>query len=138
MRYHFKCPACGSERQREWEKRDKKLKCPSCDQMSAAPKPDQQPEAWVDQHDPPEEMRDAAMKINGFPDGRCTVPGCTEKADCLDHRVAYRDGEGGRTCVDNLFPMCTSHNSSKGDQDYENWLLKLLYESELEAARRTY
>ena len=79
-------------------------------------------DAYVDQHDPPEEMAEAAREING-PDGLCTVPGCTEEGDHLDHRVAST--RSGRTCVSNLFPMCERHNLSKGEKDYELWLVEL-------------
>jgi hypothetical protein len=70
-------------------------------------------------------MEWAARLMNGNRNGECTVPGCTEDADHLDHRKAWTNN-GGRTCVSNLFPMCSAHNTSKGEKDYDEWLLAML------------
>lgn len=127
MRYHYRCPVCGKGRVREWAERGDLIMCNGCRKHTNAPAPDVQPDAWVDEHDPPREMAAAARRANGALGGRCTVPGCTEAADALDHRVPYdadaaSEESPGRTCVRNLFPMCTEHNSSKGEENYAKWL----------------
>ncbi|NQV15010.1 HNH endonuclease [bacterium] len=63
-------------------------------------------------------MEDVVVKIKGK---ACTVPGCKKDFETLDHRVPW--SMSGNTSVDNLFPMCESHNLSKGDTDYQIWFM---------------
>ena len=56
---------------------------------------------------------------------QCTAPGCEEARETLDHRVPFANG--GRTSVENLFPMCHDHNLSKQDSDYDDWVLRLAF-----------
>lgn len=42
-------------------------------------------------------------------------------ATCLDHRIPWING--GKTTVNNLYPMCEEHNAAKGDLDYWERLL---------------
>src|SRR5262249_29762625 len=82
-----------------------------------APGPAEQREAYVDSHEWPAEMEEIVRRIRG---NRCTVPGCTRYADTLDHRIPW--SRGGPTSVANLWPMCSQHNESKADTDYDVWL----------------
>jgi len=122
MRYHSACPnpSCGAPLVREWVDYTKIIECPVCRVAGPAPDPRVQHDAWVDEPGPPDELSDAAYEVHGLEDGGCTVPGCTRRADVLDHREAFANG--GRTCVSNLYPMCSEHNASKGDTDYGEWL----------------
>jgi hypothetical protein len=54
---------------------------------------------------------------------KCTAPGCREDAwDCdMDHRHPYADG--GRTCINNLAPLCRYHHRVKTEA---GWQLKRL------------
>jgi 5-methylcytosine-specific restriction endonuclease McrA len=83
--------------------------------------PADEPDAYVDQHDPPFEMQVAAYMKGGT----CTVPGCRNPAEVLDHRIAYNNG--GPTSVTNLWPMCVPCNASKGDKDYLSWLAERVF-----------
>src|SRR5690606_4753932 len=69
----------------------------------------------VDQHDPPEWMREAMV----LRDPTCVFPGCTisaRNADA-DHIVPYipleEGGPPGQTCLANLAPLCRSHHRLK-------------------------
>jgi 5-methylcytosine-specific restriction endonuclease McrA len=73
--------------------------------------------AFLDCREYPPEMIEVVLGLRGCD---CTVPGCLCPAEVLDHRVPF--ARGGRTSVENLYPMCDAHNSSKGDQDYCAWL----------------
>lgn len=121
MKYVFRCSDCGNWRERDWADRDERRACPKCGWKAPAPDPEDDREAYVDQHDPPAEMENAVYYLKGL---TCTAPGCDAVADGLDHRIPYVDGRPngpGRTSVANLWPMCTKCNSSKGTRDYEDW-----------------
>jgi 5-methylcytosine-specific restriction endonuclease McrA len=117
MMYHFKCPVCQRKLIIDWEKRGTRKKCPSCGSWFAMPTPLDQKDAYVDTHNWPVEMENLVYATKGT---QCSVPGCSKKAETLDHRIPY--SEGGKTSVENLFPMCNSHNQSKGDTNYDVWL----------------
>ena len=121
MKYHFRCPKCFEWRTREWADRDAIKPCfdKDCGHRCAAPSPGDAADAWVDEYKAPPEMEDAVRKLRG---PLCTVPICFANGDHLDHREPY---DPGKTCVGNLFPMCESHNTSKGRQNYIDWLKTL-------------
>jgi 5-methylcytosine-specific restriction endonuclease McrA len=117
MKYNYVCPRCNQWREIEWADVDKTFQCHSTKQDYLPPRPAQQPGAFVDQHEWPSEMETAVIKMKGT---KCCVPGCSKKYETLDHRIAW--SKGGKTSVENLWPMCVEHNSSKGDTDWNTWL----------------
>jgi hypothetical protein len=130
VKYNYECPGCGKGRRREWADREKSMICSNklCKAETRTPAPADDWDAWVDQHDPPDEMAEAAYQINDDRDGLCTVPDCEREPHCLDHRIPYDDSvppemNSGKTRVANLYPMCTEHNVSKGRRNYWTWLL---------------
>jgi hypothetical protein len=119
MKWNYQCPFCGVWGNVDWERSDATFTCHSCQRNHAPPGPLEQRSAYVDSHEWPQEIEEAVTLVKGV---NCTVPGCSTHYQTLDHRVAW--SKGGRTSVDNLFPMCDSHNRSKGDSDYETWLME--------------
>lgn len=118
MIWHYVCPECGEWRRVEWADRNNSYICHKDTTKSyVPPTPKEQTAAYVDTHEWPQEIEDAVVYFKGL---ECTVPGCYHKAETLDHRVAWNNG--GKTSVNNLFPMCNSHNQSKSDKVYEEWL----------------
>jgi hypothetical protein len=121
MKWHYACPFCGVLRWVEWADRNKRYICNKDNSKSyVPPSPSEQPSAYVDTHNWPQEMEDAVANKKG---NKCTVPDCGKSYETLDHRVAWANG--GKTSVDNLYPMCNEHNQSKLDQDYQTWLKSL-------------
>jgi len=118
MKYHYRCPKCNEWVSIDWEDREKLFKCHNNKGTYKPHTPKEQPDSYVNQHNWPKEMEDSVYKDKGT---KCTVPGCTKKADTLDHRIPWKKSEKG-TSYENLFPMCGDHNSSKGDKDYKEWL----------------
>ena len=88
------------------------------------------PKAWVETRDAPYEMARAAFLLHGRVAGgrhMCTVPECDREATVLDHRVPFdthveAEDNSGKTCVENLFPMCSECDRSKGAEGYEEWV----------------
>lgn len=119
MKWRFKCPLCNDARETDWENHGKRVPCSACKKERTVPGPAQQPSAYVDQRDPPEEMKDVVFLVKGT---SCVINGCKAGDITLDHIVAWDNN--GRTSVDNLQPMCASHNSSKGAEDFASWLHK--------------
>jgi hypothetical protein len=119
MKWHYRCPKCNARLSINWEEREQKRLCEDCNSPHDPPSSSEQHDAWVDRHDWPDEMERTVYVVRGK---TCTVPGCQKRADTLDHRRAW--SKGGRTSVDNLFPMCEDHNQSKGDEDYHDWLAR--------------
>lgn len=117
MEWDYHSPVCGRWVWIDWEVRNEKVYCPHRGQLYDPPGPEEDPEAYVDTHDYPEEMVQAVYWQKGK---RCSVPGCTNPDDTLDHRIPY--SRGGKTSVKNLVPMCRAHNASKGDRPYRAWL----------------
>ncbi|HNT26545.1 MAG TPA: HNH endonuclease signature motif containing protein [bacterium] len=117
MNYFYRCPDCRKGISVEWRTRREEIPCPHCKKRHVPPTPREQLEAYVDQREWPQEMEDTVRALKG---DLCTVPGCTNHADTLDHRVPW--GERGKTSVWNLYPMCREHNESKGDRDYYEWV----------------
>lgn len=54
-------------------------------------------------------------------DGKCAY--CSAPATTWDHIVPV--SKGGKTTPGNMLPACLSCNSSKGDQDIHDWILKV-------------
>lgn len=121
MRWHYRCPLCSSWMSVDWEKKDKPFDCPVCHRMHYPPSPLDQRDAYVNDRTPPAEMVEDVYRLKGR---ACCVPRCLKDGDTLDHRIPWEYYKRG-TCVDNLFPMCSEHNSSKGDKDYFDWLKTL-------------
>ena len=120
MKWNYRCPICGEWQETKWSPAIQIGGCRKSPKKSfAIPSPKSQPEAFVDEHDPPEEMKAVVLATKGL---KCTVPGCTRPFEELDHRIPY--GPNGRTSVNNLWPMCSAHNKSKGDTNYAEWLEK--------------
>lgn len=121
MKYCYKCPKCGAVGCVEWAEiandKTKTFNCHSCKFTHAPPRPAQDPFAYVDQHDWPPEMETA---VRSAKPNRCCVPNCARTPNTLDHRVAWDNG--GKTSVDNLWPMCTKHNSEKNNDSWEAFL----------------
>ena len=66
----------------------------------------------VDEHDPPEWMRELVI----LRDGHCVFPWCSRDARAcdLDHVVPYdEDGPPGQTRPENLAPLCRRHHRCK-------------------------
>jgi hypothetical protein len=120
MKWNYICPKCKNWRNINWESRGSTYDCHKTKESYIPPTPSQQHYAYVDTHDWPKEMEAVVIDLKG---GKCTVPGCYKDADTIDHRIAFING--GKTSVENLFPMCKDHNSSKGDKDYNAWLKEI-------------
>jgi 5-methylcytosine-specific restriction endonuclease McrA len=118
MKWNYICPYCNEWRYVDWEKREGRFKCEKMNKTYVPPTPSDQEQAYVDTHEWPELMEEVVVGAKGL---ACTVPGCEAHYETLDHRIPF--SRDGRTCVENLFPMCNEHNQSKGDKNYEVWLL---------------
>lgn len=132
MIYHYRCPQCRRWLSSEWDERHRAMRCPhsDCQLLFSAPSPEKDQSAWVDSHEIPLEMASAARVVNrreGVRADLCSVPGCCRTATEIDHRIPYHwEAEAstnpGKTCVENLFPICHECNVSKGDRNYAWWL----------------
>lgn len=121
MKWNYNCPRCNNHRVIEWAERQNSYLCHQNKELSyIPPTPAEQHSAYVDTHDWPSEMEQTVKALRGT---KCTVPGCNKTGNTLDHRTAF--SKGGKTCVANLYPMCTDHNLSKNDSDYDTWLKTL-------------
>ena len=69
----------------------------------------------VDQHDPPEQLRDQVL----LRESHCVFPGCRrDSRTCdLDHLDPYQPpdqgGPPGQTSPENLAPLCRAHHRAK-------------------------
>ncbi len=117
MIWEFKCPVCKEWREIDWDRKDIRHTCHKTHESYYPPGPLQQHEAFIKAQNWTKEIEEAVVAIKGI---CCVVPMCIKHYETLDHRVPY--SEGGRTSVDNLFPMCHEHNDAKGDMDYDDWL----------------
>jgi hypothetical protein len=85
----------------------------------------------VDQHDPPEAMRETVV----LRDARCVFPGCSRDSRLcdLDHITKYLPmedgGPPGQTRPGNLAPLCRSHHRVK---THTSWHYKRLDEGSYE------
>ncbi len=77
----------------------------------------------VDQHDPPQAMREHVVLRDAF----CVFPGCRrDSQNCdLDHITEYipidDGGPPGQTHPDNLAPLCRTHHRIK---TFTTWVYK--------------
>lgn len=118
MKWFSRCPYCNEMRNVDWEKRQNKYQCHKDNTKIYTPfTPSQDSSGYVDTHNWPEEIETIVIGLKGK---NCTVPGCSKKYQTLDHRIPW--SKNGKTSVENLFPMCTEHNLSKSDTEYETWL----------------
>jgi len=117
MKWNYKCPKCNQWRSVEWSERNGSFNCHVNQATYTPPSPSQQHDAYVDEHDWPDEIEKVVVSVKGK---NCTVPGCSKSYETLDHRIPW--SKGGHTSVSNLFPMCNKHNQSKGDSNYSEWL----------------
>jgi 5-methylcytosine-specific restriction endonuclease McrA len=118
MLWYYPCPICSSLRIVDWDERADTRICHIHGFDYVPPSPGQSFSSFVDTQNWPVDMEVVVHAVKGR---MCTVPGCNRKAETLDHRIPY--AKNGRTSVHNLFPMCNAHNKSKGDTDYDIWLL---------------
>lgn len=118
MKWNYRCPKCSQWRHVKWEERNSSFTCDKTKQSYTPPSPTDQHDAYVDTHEWPQEMEDTVIEVKG---NKCSVPGCDKYYETLDHRVPW--SKKGRTSVENLYPMCTAHNQSKGDSDYDLWVV---------------
>jgi len=113
--YHYRCPRCREWLTCAWSKRPEPRSCRVCELHHVATSPMFDPSAWVETREPPYEMARAAFVLHAHVvDGvrTCTAPGCEREAHVLAHHIPIESG--GRTCVDNLFPVCTEHDRTSG------------------------
>jgi 5-methylcytosine-specific restriction endonuclease McrA len=118
MIWNYKCPICGQWRNCDWNERNNIKNCHIYKKDYNVPTPAQQNDAYVDTHNWPVEMEDVVIASKG---SKCSAPDCVKDYETLDHRIPYSNG--GRTSVDNLFPMCNECNQSKGDKNFLQWIL---------------
>ena len=130
MKWNYQCPRCGEWRLIEWDDRDKQHKCHRSGQAYTPPTPQQQPIAYVDTHNWPDEMEDAVVDLKG---DICNAPGCQTKYQTLDHHVPH--SKSGRTSVENLNPMCKKHNQEKSDKSPKKWNFDFLMDEILKSKK---
>src|SRR5438105_2748013 len=104
MRWTYGCPKCGQILYADWASRKRLWICAFCRAPSYPPDPSEDHAAFVDSREPPQEVVDLVLELRGI---GCTVPGCRQRAEVLDHRIAF--ARGGRTSIENLYPMCEAH-----------------------------
>lgn len=124
MEWHYRCPICDEWRKIDWSKRFEARYCDNTESYYIPPSPSEQHDAYIDTHEWPDLMEYTVVTGKG---NQCTVTGCTKVYETLDHRVPF--SKGGKTSVDNLFPMCNDHNLSKGDSDYFTWLNDMIFKN---------
>lgn len=117
MEWHYECPECRQATVVDWDKHGHTISCTNTKRRYRCPTPATDHQAYVDTHEWPQEMEDAVYREKGR---RCVIKGCGRAADTLDHTIPY--SRGGKTSVENLFPMCQHHNSSKGDRTPLEWV----------------
>ena len=117
MIWNYKCPVCKIWGCVEWKDIRNSFICYNCKTLHIPPNPENQFEAFVNTQKWPSEIETVVTNIKGK---KCTVPGCKKKYEILDHRLAF--SKGGKTSVNNLYPMCEEHNQIKGDKDFGTWL----------------
>lgn len=122
MEWHYYCIHCLSWMHVDWVLRGQPFTCPICKSYDQIPFPSQQILAYVNEHRWPKDMENAVLELKG---NKCTAPGCNKNYETLDHRLPFSNG--GRTSVENLFPMCEEHNLSKGDKPFSKWEYEMLY-----------
>lgn len=124
MEWNYRCPYCNKWCKINWLDRFDARICNEKELNYLPPGPLEQHDAFVDTHEWPDEMEKAVLSLKGF---NCSVHGCYKIYETLDHRIPF--SKGGKTSVDNLFPMCDEHNQSKGDSEYSVWLNDTIFKS---------
>ena len=127
--YHYRCPRCREWLACDWSSRQEPRLCGGCGLRHVATSPLFDPKAWVETREPPYEMVRAAFLMHGrIVDGThvCTTPGCRREAAVLDHHVAFDDfatpeENPGKTCVENLYPVCPECDRSQASRRNE-WI----------------
>lgn len=117
MTWHYDCPECHQPTAVRWESLEVITQCLNCGHQHYPPTPHEDHFAYVDSSEWPEQMREAVVAQRG---AICTVPGCYREATTLAHRVPWV--REGRTCIDNLVPICAEHAAERGDRDWNEWL----------------
>jgi hypothetical protein len=117
LKYHYPCPHCQTARHCEWEERLARKQCRHCRKPYLPPTPAEEPDAYVDQQEPPPEMADAVRARKG---PACAASDCHNPAAGLDHGVPY--SQGGRTSVNNLLPLCPACHAARRDERQQTWL----------------
>jgi hypothetical protein len=112
MYWNFMCPKCNEWHQVKWTNRLKIYKCQETKIRYIPPSPSLQYEAYVDTYEWTDEMKRATIALKGI---YCSVEGCRNRYGTLYHKVPWT--KGGRTSVNNLFPICHAHSRSIDDTD---------------------
>lgn len=120
MKWFFPCTACNEWHSFDWKDHGVESVCPTTKHIIIIPTPAIQLDGYVDTQEWPSEMEKVVVNLKGL---MCTIPWCIKGYQTLDHRVPF--SAGGRTSVDNLYPMCNEHNQSKGDADYHEWIVSI-------------
>lgn len=118
MLWNYSCPDCHRPTSADWRVRESEAVCRLCARTHYPPTPHEDRYAYVDSEQWPKEMEEAVVALRGT---ICCVPGCYRERATLVHRQSLT--AGGRTSVDNLMPMCERHAASKGDKNYDEWLV---------------
>ena len=120
MIWHYSCPNCRQEVEIPWDKiKDEKV-CPHCQTAHFAPTPGEDHIAYVTGEIWPPEMEEAVVALRG---SACIAPGCYREHTTLVVRVPA--AKGGRLSVENLLPACVLHASTRGEDDYVDWLARV-------------
>ncbi len=123
MLWNYNCPDCHRPTAADWKLREGEVVCHLCERTHYPPTPHEDRYAYVDSEQWPKEMEDAVVALRGT---ICSVPGCYRERAKLVHRQSLK--AGGKTSVDNLMPMCERHAVSKGERDYDEWLVAVRQE----------
>jgi hypothetical protein len=123
MLWNYSCPDCHRPTSADWRLREAEVVCHLCERTHYPPTPHEDRYAYVDSDKWPKEIEDAVSALRGT---ICSVPGCYRERATLVHRQSL--ATGGRTSADNLMPMCERHAASKGDKNYDEWLVAVRQE----------
>jgi hypothetical protein len=120
MLWNYNCPECTKPVQVKWERLEGEVQCPQCGATHYPPTPHEDHYAYADTREWPAELEEAVSVLRGTV---CVVPGCYHEKATLAHRKPYT--KGGVTSVDNMMPMCAHHAESKGEREYDEWLVEV-------------
>jgi len=121
MTWHYRCPKCWQPIEVAWESIEQETTCPLCGTAHHAPTPGQDHTAYVDGETWPPELEAEVIALCG---GGCIVPGCDREHTALVPRLPL--SKGGRLSVENLLPACAQHAAARGEEDYFDWLSRLV------------
>lgn len=117
MRYSYLCPHCDEWRVIDWSKRRDLRLCERTGRTYLPPEPLAQPFAFVDTRQWPIDME---LVVRAHQGRICLIPGCGRIAHTLGHRDPW--SHGGKTAVDNLFPICLDCHQAKGELPLDEFL----------------